>query len=506
VNPFVYNPWGKPANGFQIGFTVPRLQEPLWWTGSGFKNLSSSRAEPEMFKTEAEADHKVRAELLLFIKKWRDDDAHLVLGWDKPTAPRVMNTPAVKAPEPTPDSFTADEVTSFLRSMSTRRGGRNRNVEFRDSRDSWFAEPDYRERLDHYVGSHYNPGPDDDPEGWDSEGWEEEYAGPLRKEVQDKLDARFGKGFLSVDIGEKGHIYVYLETKGRALLKTGAVPKDPATTVLGNLLAHLRALGWNHLTSHWQVSGDSFYGDHLLFERLYGKVVEETDGLAEKLVGLFGTEAVNGAEQAKLMAFALHQASETACPYQRALRMEQAFQVMLEKSLDVMDHLGVLSLGLDDMLRTMANDHETHLYLLQQRLSGVKVASAQGASSNPRGRLAAKYVLRRLAALAGTDTASFYVIAPEQLATIIRDGGWADMAHHLWGLHDGDVATLVPDMENVIRQHGGAVLNTGADGIWDVKAFDLEGDVAAPLSANHHVEELGYLPPYGTPEYQASKK
>jgi hypothetical protein len=73
----------------------------------------------------------------------------------------------------------------------------------------WSLEPRSRERLDHYVGRWYQPGPDDDPEGWDSEGWEEEYAGPMRRRIQAALDHAFGPGVLSVDIGEKGHVYVY---------------------------------------------------------------------------------------------------------------------------------------------------------------------------------------------------------------------------------------------------------------------------------------------------------
>jgi hypothetical protein len=75
-------------------------------------------------------------------------------------------------------------------------------------KERWFVTPWNRQRLDHYVGRNYRPGEDDDREGWDSEGWREEYARPLKREVQAKLDARFGKGLFSVDIGEKGHIDV----------------------------------------------------------------------------------------------------------------------------------------------------------------------------------------------------------------------------------------------------------------------------------------------------------
>lgn len=399
-------------------------------------------------------------------------------------------------------TFTADEVTSFLRSMSTQRGGRNRSVEYDHSSYGpfWSAEPSNRQRLDHYVGQNYWPDEGDDPEGWDQEGWEEEYAGPLRQEVQTKLDARFGKGVLTVDIGEKGHIEVQLDAKGRSLMKTaqhwkkGAVETQPGAlnatkTVLSNLLAHLRAMGWNHLTSHWQVAGDTSYGDHLLFERLYGKVVEETDGLAEKLVGLFGKDAVDGAEQAKLMAFAMYQASSTGCPFERGLQMERAFQVMVKKTLDALEALGTLSLGLDDFIRTMANDHETHIYLLQQRLGGVKVASARGMRPDPVRRLAARHILRRAAATVGTDTASIIAIAPESLYRLIQEGKWEGMACQVYGdCESSSSPEVYRQTERLVREHGGAVFLTGGDGFWGVEVPGA-------------VEELGYLPPYGTPEY-----
>ena len=142
----------------------------------------------------------------------------------KAQAPKVQ-TPKAQARKAGP---TSSEVTNFLRTLTTQVGGQVESVrlatledalryetrpaiasEIRASwRDAWFVTPMRRQRLDHYVGRNYRPGEGDDPEGWDSEGWEEEYAGPLEREVQAKLDARFGKGLFSVSIGEKGHIDV----------------------------------------------------------------------------------------------------------------------------------------------------------------------------------------------------------------------------------------------------------------------------------------------------------
>ena len=336
------------------------------------------------------------------------------------SAPYIVKGEAA-APAPAA-TITTGQVTSFLKNMSTKIGGRNRDVDYYPPGKNgfrspfWSAEPANRQRLDHYVGSFYNPGPDDDPEGWDEEGWSEDYAGPLHTEVQKKLDAQFGKGMFNVDIGEKGHIDVQATKLGLAALgmaKQGAVmwkkgyaegrpgALNAAKVVYSNLLAMLRAVQWNHLTSHWQIGGDSSYGDHLLFERLYTKAVEETDALAEKLVGTFGIAAVDALEQAKLMAFTLVQWADIGCPFERGLHVENTLRVNIEQCLKAMEDIGQLSIGMDDFLRTMVNDHETHTYLLQQRQGGVKMASATaGAKRKARQQqraFTAKCLLRQFA-------------------------------------------------------------------------------------------------------------
>jgi DNA-binding ferritin-like protein len=171
---------------------------------------------------------------------------------------------------------------------------------------------------------------------------------------------------------------------------------NTARHMLGQLLAALRAMVWNYQTSHWQVSGDTFYGDHLLFERLYGTAHGEVDGLAEKMMGLFGKAAVEGAEQAWQMARIMQTLSEVGCPYQRGLQSEQRFQAMLSKARETLKELGQLSMGLDDLLPAMASAHDTHLYLLQQRLGGAKVAAAMRHPDLTRS-LSARHTLRRVA-------------------------------------------------------------------------------------------------------------
>ena len=47
---------------------------------------------------------------------------------------------------------------------------------------------------------------------------------------------------------------------------------------LCDLLACFQALRMTYHTSHWQARGASFYGDHLLFQRLYLGDDEEEEG------------------------------------------------------------------------------------------------------------------------------------------------------------------------------------------------------------------------------------
>lgn len=102
----------------------------------------------------------------------------------------------------------------------------------------------------------------------------------------------------------------------------------------------------------------------------------------------------------------------------------------------------------------------------------------------------------KLAAQVGTDTASIFAISPEQLYTIIKDGGWFDIAKHVYGDETGEVAPeYLGDLENIIRRHGGAVFNTGADGAWEVTV----------KTGDQVVEGKGFMPPYGVPQKVADR-
>lgn len=148
---------------------------------------------------------------------------------------------------------------------------------------------------------------------------------------------------------------------------------------LTELLGLLRALQWSAWVTHWQLSGPNFYGDHLLFQRIYGgdtdktpaggAVNEQIDTLGEKIVALYGAESFNAIQIQELTTIALNKVANSAKnPIHRALLLEEATQRALVVTHAALREGGSLSLGMDNFLQGIADDRETALYLLRQRL------------------------------------------------------------------------------------------------------------------------------------------
>lgn len=142
---------------------------------------------------------------------------------------------------------------------------------------------------------------------------------------------------------------------------------------LVGLLGLFHALYWTHWTTHWQVQGDPFYGDHLLFERLYGGMVKEIDTLAEKMVAGHGREAVAVDSHFPVAAAWISRWLAEPDLYRRALAAELDLQTAIKQVYEDIKAAGGMTLGLDDFLMAVANDHETNVYLLQQRVGGARV-------------------------------------------------------------------------------------------------------------------------------------
>src|SRR5271165_2289461 len=101
---------------------------------------------------------------------------------------------------------------------------------------------------------------------------------------------------------------------------------DKCSKVGALYVATLKALAMIHQHNHWTIKGVAFYGDHLLFERIYNDTLKNLDEAAEKFIGLFGTECLDYELQATL----LHQVlvkykNLEASPIHAALEAEKDF-------------------------------------------------------------------------------------------------------------------------------------------------------------------------------------
>lgn len=133
-------------------------------------------------------------------------------------------------------------------------------------------------------------------------------------------------------------------------------------------VANLRALYLLHQNHHWICEGDSFYGKHLLFQRIYESAQENADSAAEKLIGLYGKSMVSLEKQADCINEFLTSFAKESDVLKRSLQAEQNFQKLSKDFYKFCKDQDIITLGLDDLILSIANDRETAIYLLKQNL------------------------------------------------------------------------------------------------------------------------------------------
>ena len=155
----------------------------------------------------------------------------------------------------------------------------------------------------------------------------------------------------------------------------GSLVMPTPAEVIGAYLGFLRAYHlWMH-GAHNVTKGPSFAGDHVeLYGKIYNEVQDAIDGVIEKGVGVYQDESIacpmKIVENAMLILDEWESPSELPAERIATLALEYTRQLVkiVEGTAQVLEEMGVLSYGMDNMFGDLADAHEAYVYLLQQRV------------------------------------------------------------------------------------------------------------------------------------------
>jgi len=140
-----------------------------------------------------------------------------------------------------------------------------------------------------------------------------------------------------------------------------------------DLLALSNALYLMYYTFHWKARGANYYGDHELYGRLYEAVQEDIDGIAEKAIGTTDDDSFITAIRWSMATAKWVNSFDPAGVNEPSefpfimLEAEKTYLEMVPRFKQQLEDAGLLTDGVDDALQALANKHEGHVYLLQQR-------------------------------------------------------------------------------------------------------------------------------------------
>lgn len=152
--------------------------------------------------------------------------------------------------------------------------------------------------------------------------------------------------------------------------RSGSRAKDDVLEGLLFIQGAFRAQEDLYRSLHWAASGPSAYGDHLLYERLYKMLPDQVDSISERIAGIYGSEALSADGLAQRAAKFVTRWSKAGTPMQQGLAAETEVIGLLRRTYDQAKAAGTLSLGLDDLLMSLSDQHEAAVYLLRQRAKG----------------------------------------------------------------------------------------------------------------------------------------
>ena len=139
---------------------------------------------------------------------------------------------------------------------------------------------------------------------------------------------------------------------------------------LGSLLSQLNALTKLHQFAHWKTQGTTFFGDHLLFERLYDETSDLIDSVAEKSIGLFGPDSIEMVQDTQATSKLLAGWKELRTEHSLPSVALKAVKDVITDTADLQSGLEKdqkLTGGLSNLLEGIQDKLESHIYLLHQR-------------------------------------------------------------------------------------------------------------------------------------------
>jgi DNA-binding ferritin-like protein len=149
------------------------------------------------------------------------------------------------------------------------------------------------------------------------------------------------------------------------------IKMDKSNKVCALYIASLRGLAIIYQQCHWTTKGSSFYGDHLLFERLYNNTLKDLDMAAEKFIGTLGDECLEYDLQNELLGkFLVKYSNLDGSPVEMSLTAEKDFLKFSVEVYNILEEEGKMTQGIDDMILGISNSREESVYLLQQILKG----------------------------------------------------------------------------------------------------------------------------------------
>ena len=138
---------------------------------------------------------------------------------------------------------------------------------------------------------------------------------------------------------------------------------DALLVTLLDLWASLRAAHMVYWTLHWQAKGAPYYGDHLLYQRLYEARVKEIDRVAEAIAALYGADKLAPVPAWNAAGSVIAATVQTQNPGIRAAEM--ILSTATRANAAIGQHPS--GLGVNNVIAGISDSALEALYLLQQR-------------------------------------------------------------------------------------------------------------------------------------------